>query len=645
MAASSGYSPIIFETFESMATRPAFEKVTQPFMITARNIRYVADDVTIRPGMTTAFLGTDPTKNVTSIAQLTLTSGQRVQLGFDAGGNLFREDLGSIKTGLGANLFMHTATAQHRAYFAFSDLKTGQAAPKVYYQYSNVFYVDNLAVAPNTAPPTNGASDVVAGDVDTGTRYCVVLFKTRTGYVSGCTDAAVFPITITSSNQSLLISGVPLGPANCIARELAFTQANVNSAGPYFRILTDDIIDGLNRPVVNGVNIPATIINDNFTTTISVNFTDDYLVGADDVTSFFDKIVPANQKHVFYSETLDRMFLCGEDADTWRVSEPSDFETFFGTTGLIQPAFGNGGISQGTIEYKNEVYLLKDNGGHVVTPIGDTPSQWGTYPRWKKIGPCGPRAFDAGNEFLIFVHKSGLYVYQGVNPTWVTYWMTGRKTDVCWDNINWNYQHLIYAFIDEDSKTVRIGVPMDGSTSINVEFVVDYSRGWQQTRWSYDDKANSMILRADRTITSPNVNTPTDNRIATAQILAASSSGRVMYEDPTSTTDDGWPILENVRLAYTPYQKDPGIYQIGAVDVTAGGVGSLEVIVHPRQEAATTLPPLELTGPDAVDHDTKIAGQNERWSIEVTNGNVLGDWFTLQRVIVWVQMVWKTRTV
>src|SRR5439155_649737 len=162
---------------------------------------------------------------------------------------------------------------------------------------------------------------------------------------------------------------------------------------------------------------------------------------------------------------------------------------------------------------------------------------------------------DTCNTFLAFAHKSGLYVFTGLSPEWVAYDMTGRMTDVCWDNVNWSYEHLIYVMIDEDTKTVRVGVPMGQSTSVNIEFVVDYSRG--------------------------------------------------------------------------------------SIDITATGVGEVLPTIYPLRSPSQAMDTIELAGGDASDRSMRFHGQNERWSIELSNGNIAGNWFTLQRVIFWVQLVWK----
>ncbi len=53
----------------------------------------------------------------------------------------------------------------------------------------------------------------------------------------------------------------------------------------------------------------ATVINDNTTTSATLNFTDQYLLASTKVTSFFRKIQAPNCVDIYYAASLDRMVL------------------------------------------------------------------------------------------------------------------------------------------------------------------------------------------------------------------------------------------------------------------------------------------------------------------------------------------------
>lgn len=641
--------PISIDTFRSMATRWAPEKVPPGFMINARNCRFVGGDITIRPGLDVAFTGPSALSAINGIGSFALNDGTQVPIAFDNDGNLFKESpegsggVQPIAAALAVGQFMDITAAYNRAYMAFSNLRTGQNAPKNYYKYSvdGQFYLDDIGLAPNTAPVASAASTANAGNVAQGTRYCVVLFQTRTGYIGGYDAAATLQIDVAADGFTLQLTGIPLGPSNTVRRIIAFTQSGASAFGPFFYIpLDDDVI---------GLRTTATVVEGNAATTAEFNFTDEYLVGSIDVTNFADKIPLAPQKAVFYSKTLKRMIWCGEDDNIYRVTEVDDPETVFGTTGFCQPGQGDNGVVMTAREWKTELYLCKSNGGYSVADTTVDPAQWRTPQRWEGSGPCGPWAIDTCDEFLAYAHKSGLYIYTGLAPMWVSFEMTGRKGDFpSWDNINWDYAHLVYVTIDTENKLVRVGAPLGDAVTNSVEFIVDYSEGWKDRRWSYDDSGKTKAVRMTRTLAaSPNPNVPIDNRLKQTQMLLASNNpdGLVLMENPASITDNGSGILQLARIAFTPYQKATGIYQLTALDITASGGGEAWLTIYPAGSN-----PMPLRNPiplDTVnlDHNRKPRGQNERWSIEVSNNGEAANWFGLQRLVLWINKIWENRTV
>lgn len=111
--------------------------------------------------------------------------------------------------------------------------------------------------ASNTAPGTVTPFSQIAP----GNRGVVVLFQTRSGFI----PAPSPPVQITTNGgQYLTISSIPLGPPNVIARLIAFTGADGSN---YFYI---------NSPAhANGIQIStSTVISDNVTTTLLVDFSD-----------------------------------------------------------------------------------------------------------------------------------------------------------------------------------------------------------------------------------------------------------------------------------------------------------------------------------------------------------------------------------
>ena len=135
-----------------------------------------------------------------------------------------------------------------------------------------IFTFDPGAAIPNAT----GGDIVIAGGLGSGTRGAVVLFLTRNGLLTAPGPQAIF--TLSNAASKLVVTNLPIGPPNVIARVIAFTGAGgatqVGGGGFYFWIPAPvQVID-------NGqvVTYDATIVNDNTTTQVTLSFTDAVLL-------------------------------------------------------------------------------------------------------------------------------------------------------------------------------------------------------------------------------------------------------------------------------------------------------------------------------------------------------------------------------
>lgn len=112
----------------------------------------------------------------------------------------------------------------------------------------------------------------VPGQISAGVHKCVVMFLTRQGYITKPSPVATW---LASGSQAVTVSGIPIGPANVIARIVAFTGAGGDN---FFYIpATITIPDPSGGPatVVN-----STIIPDNTSSSATFNFDDNSLFSA-----------------------------------------------------------------------------------------------------------------------------------------------------------------------------------------------------------------------------------------------------------------------------------------------------------------------------------------------------------------------------
>lgn len=151
----------------------------------------------------------------------------------------------------------------------------------------------------NVGVPGSTASGTVSvgGLISPGVHQVVCMFLTRQGYITAPSQPASWTC---GGGKQASITNIPIGPSNVIARILAFTGAG---GGNYFWIPT---------------NVPsgaiATIINDNTTASVTVDFADNTLFAATAIdiqgNNLFAQVVLAPVLGVF--SYASRLFWWGE---------------------------------------------------------------------------------------------------------------------------------------------------------------------------------------------------------------------------------------------------------------------------------------------------------------------------------------------
>lgn len=658
-----GFNRVPYSKLGGLITAIPPSQVPRGSALIAEDIEFTARTIRTRSGLTQVFQSASK-ETINGLDVFIREAAQSVSaqmlIAYGASGNLYKEDpagtgvLTPIGQPGGAGQYMNMSTAFDRAYMCFTDLVTGQAAPMQYLEYQNQFFLDPVSIAGATVAQGTGmtAASFTAGapgDIPQGIFYCVVMFMTRSGYISGITDNAFIPCVVTAANQQLVISNIPKGPSNCVARVLAFTQPGLSSAGPYYYIPESYTVDGMNGMVT------STIINDNTTTQYPVNFSSDALVSGTECDQFFDKITLPNIVGSRFLTTVGRMGYWGSitEPSTVFVSEPADPETIYGTNSRVFIAENNGERVQTVFEYAGEIYAAKERSGYVMTPTNTFPSTWTVTERWRGVGPCGPRALDVCEEFVIFAHRSGAYRYDGGFPEWISHEQS--DTGGLWSRINWNYGNLISVKIDTETKRVFFCVPLDQSTVPNKIIVLDYRLGFASPiiqdvsenavssdgrKWAIYNIPAFQVQRIERVVanTANPANPPVDNTTAVAQLMLASSGadGAINMFDPSSHLDNG----KGIKWRYQPaYVHTGGVLRLGGYDLQVSGAGQVGVTQVGDEDFITEKPALDVKPDRVTTYTKKTRGQATMWSLILHSVND-GDWCEISEVALWLNQAW-----
>lgn len=526
-----------------------------------------------------------------------------------------------------------------------------------------------LLPAPNTAnavPQSNAAFLLnTPGNVATGQRFAIVLFVNRNGNISGYGANFFIRCDSITPNLQIQMFGIPIGPPETAQRIIAFTQAGGTQVGPFAYIPANDS--------QNGIPITSTVINDNVTTTATFNFTDIYLeelmATNKNVTTFFDKIKIPALRSLTYLETLDRMvYLPYELPSGAFFSLPGEPESVFDSTGGLEISETDGQQLMGVIDYGGVIYGLKEASGHEVHTSSADPADWTYTKRWDKVGPCGLRAFDVGLHFVIFVHRSGVYVFMGDKPRRLT-----KEIPITWGRVNWAAGQTIWVKIDDETREIHIGVPLDRATvpshtltlnfeeSVNLDPPVHstiYSKGKfistaAARKWSVQDIAANSAVRVNRTV----LNGPAQFDAATLQSqlwFASSYDGAVRAQTPNYYYDDGNTI--NWTLETVCPGEALKVARLGGAQALLSGNGAISVTVLAGSVKATADGGVnnrqtEIKLKDAIvrpglttDYKCGASGVNERFRLRFsTAGKPPGTWADIKSAILYTNPLFTAK--
>ena len=215
-------------------------------------------------------------------------------LAWDALGNFYKEypqgTMGLLFSRPYTSLFYESATLFGREYQAFFNSMGGFDIPR---QYDDVNW-DRVTQCGPGAPPTVVDSGA-AGNIVAGLHQLAVAFVTRQGQITQPSPPATW--TAAGSKQAAL-TNIPIGPPNVIGRLLIFTP-----------VITPPATTGTFYSTPTGTTELATptamLINDNVTTTYTVDFLDSILIASFQAQYLFTQMEIGEPSSAFaYSSRL-----------------------------------------------------------------------------------------------------------------------------------------------------------------------------------------------------------------------------------------------------------------------------------------------------------------------------------------------------
>jgi hypothetical protein len=288
------FSPLPLNVFGSWITLLDPSDVPPGMSPNLGDVDFFPGGVRTRPGLVSEMAGMGGTPQINGLKSFINTNLQPFLLVLDSFGNIYEETspgtLSLLASGVvKPNVYLASTTHFGREYMAFGDGLMGQDLPR---QFDGGNFDRVSQVGPGEGPAVADAT--TAGNVSPGVHQVVVIFVTRQGYWTAPSP----PVSWSAAgNLKASVTNIPTGPANIVQRLLAFTA----SGGASF------------------FHVPAAMaINDNTTTSLTVDFTDTILLSGTSMDYLFGQVeLPAQLGSAAYAE---RIFWWGERAnmDNWR---------------------------------------------------------------------------------------------------------------------------------------------------------------------------------------------------------------------------------------------------------------------------------------------------------------------------------------
>lgn len=288
-------------------------------------------------------------------------------------------------------------TINDRAYITIHDRVSGKISSTLYV-YDGVTARAAAGVAPTTNP---GAANGAAGVVEAGIHLIAFAWETSSGFITKYGPAIQYSAP---GALKINVTSVSNGGSGTAAKHILATKVIPNYDG--------------NQNNYEFFFVPNGKINDNVTTSITIDFLDSQLVDSGDTLLDQLDIIPAG---VFLCEHEGRLVSGGENGfeSFARVSNSAKPESFSSIDGFIKCSPGDGGGLKNGRSFRGNLYLFKSNRTYAAHDNGGSPSEW---PISLIDGGIGAEAFSIADvldsktftrSMLFVLGKSGLQPFDG----------------------------------------------------------------------------------------------------------------------------------------------------------------------------------------------------------------------------------------
>jgi hypothetical protein len=489
----------------------------------------------------------------------------------------------------------------------------------------------NARLAAGTAPSgftLTVVNSATVGSVEAGIHIIAVCNITSSGFITA-PGPEVFPTVTATGGFKLNVSGIAVGGTSVVARVVLATKAipvslfNGNLLGYEFFF------------------VPDGTINDNTTTSLTINFFDSDLVDSADY--LFDSLptIPAGVAICIYN---GRLVVLGEDGNefTARVSEPLQPEVFNSVSGFltVDPSDAGSGLKN-AIEFRKNLLLTTSNRIYSSSDNSSDPNTWAVSPIDKSCGtePFGiATILDArgtNNDRTWIADKSGLICFEGLvkRPE-----MTWNVEDF-WERINKAKFNLVQVVDDAINHRLYVSVPLDAATAISHLLVGDYSKAFTV----YGTIDERMVKWCPYTYPAVPISIAGDLDDVTKQPVIKILLTGGIYNQKAGLLSDFGTAIDSYIISSLKSALIGWVNHFAGIKLRVKGSGNLQISVQGEDDInSTTYNSIILSANPGLEPDRLINFTNEKCAIKL-RVSLFGEWFNLSRLDVWAKELWLRR--
>ncbi len=319
-----------------------------------------------------------------------------------------------------------------------------------------------------------------------------------------------------------------------------------------------------------------------------------------------------------------------------RCSGTETPEAYDGVSGIMSIAENNGQGIRAAFTLRNNLYFVKERSMYVTATDGvNEPALWQVEEVSNKVGTPSAHGVALGEEWAIIAGRSGVYLFDGSEPVKIS-----QEIQPTWDQINWQFGHLLWVQIDTQRKRVYIGAPMGTATQPNQVFMLDYTEG-------FGDPLVAMLTAPERSrkwapwTVSANSCGLIERSTGVADIFFGSNnaSGKIYTPTVGALSDDGIAINSFYSTAFLAATGAAlsGRNLFGYLTAYVQGAGTLALTaLTPGDASAIVLGNWTLAAPASRDMEQFTNVLAERVSYQLGT-NAVGAWFSITKLAPWAK--------